>query len=322
MLVAYSHITASSFCSNVTLFLCTMNNGASINTRFAVLVLLLSSAGWGLTWLPIKALSNMGLDGMHLVFIAFFSGALLSFPWLYSQRRHWRQKIALMLMIGLAGGIANAAFQTAIYHGDVIRVMILFYMLPIWSVIGGRVFLGEEVDAVRIFAVLLSLSGAFVILDIAHTSWAGVSRIDLLAIGSGIGLAATNILFRYTQDIPVMSKVSAMFIGCTVLIGISLMVFTTATVLPGSNAVLWAVAYGALWLTLITTGTQWAVTQMDAGRSAVIIVIELVVAVASTALIVTGELTAFEIFGGLMVLSAALLEGSRNAAPVQGVPGN
>ena len=288
-----------------------------MNTRIAVLVLFLSSAGWGLTWLPIKALSDMGLDGLHLVFIAFLSGALLLLPWLYKQRYHWKQKISLMLMIALAGGFANASFQTAIYHGDVIRVMILFYMLPVWSVIGGRIFLREKVDAVRVVAVLLCLSGAFIILDIGHTSWTGVSWIDLLAMGSGMGLAATNILFRFTQDIPVMSKVSAMFIGCTVLIGLSLMVFTSANGLPDNNAVVWAVAYGALWLTLITTGTQWAVTQMEAGRSAVIIVVELVVAVASTALIVTAGLKFYEIVGGLMVLSAAILEGSRGDDDIQ-----
>jgi hypothetical protein len=34
--------------------------------------------------------------------------------------------------------------------------------------------------------------------------------------------------------------------------------------------------------------------------------------VASTALILAGELALFEIIGGIMVLSAALLEGSRN----------
>lgn len=283
-----------------------------MNTRFAVLVLFLSSAGWGLTWMPIKALSNMDLDGMHLIFIAFFSGALVCLPWLLIQRNHWRNKIFLMMMIALAGGFANASFQTAIYHGDVIRVMILFYMLPVWSVIGGRIFLGEKVDAIRVLAVLLSLSGAFIILDIATASWAAVTPIDLLAIGSGLGLAATNILFRFTQEIPVMSKVAAMFLGCSCIMGLSLMVFTTTAELPGNTAVLWAVAYGALWLSLITTGTQWGVTQMDAGRSAVIIVMELVVAVTSTALIVSGELTTFEIFGGLMVLGAALLEGARD----------
>ncbi len=104
-----------------------------------------------------------------------------------------------------------------------------------------------------------------------------------------------------------MSKIAVTFIGCTVLIGLSLMLFTSTAGLPDNNAVLWAVIYGALWLTLITTGTQWAVTQMEAGRSSIIIVVELVVAVVSTALIITSCLTFYEIVGGLMVLSAAVL---------------
>lgn len=285
-----------------------------MNTRLAVIVLFLSSIGWGLTWMPIKALSEMGIDGLHLVFIAFISGALLLSPWLYRQYPLWKKSLGFMLMIALAGGIANAAFQTAIVHGDVVRVMILFYMLPVWSVLGGRVFLKEKIDKLRIVAVVLCLSGAFIILDVWHTSWQGISWIDLLAISSGMGLAATNILFRFTQAIPVTSKVAAMFIGCTVLIGISLTLFTTSAALPDNGAVPLAMAYGALWLTVITFGTQWAVTRMEAGRSAIIIVVELVVAVVTSALIVGSGLMMFEVIGGLMVLSAAVLEGVRGEA--------
>lgn len=282
-----------------------------MNTRLAVIVLFLSSIGWGLTWMPIKTLSEMGIDGLHLVFIAFISGALLLSPWLYQQYPLWKKSLGFMLMIALAGGIANAAFQTAIVHGDVVRVMILFYMLPVWSVLGGRVFLKEKIDRLRIVAVVLCLSGAFIILDVWHTSWQGISWIDLLAISSGMGLAATNILFRFTQGIPVTSKVAAMFIGCTVLIGISLTLFTTSAALPDNGAVPLAMAYGALWLTVITFGTQWAVTRMEAGRSAIIIVVELVVAVVTSALIIGSGLMLFEVVGGLMVLSAAVLEGMR-----------
>jgi len=296
-----------------------MNNGSLMNTRLAVIVLFASSVGWGLTWLPIKTLSEMGIDGMYLVFIAFVSGALVLSPWLLKQYPLWKKSLGLMLMIALAGGIANAAFQTAIYHGDVIRVMILFYMLPVWSVIGGRIFLKESVDSMRIIAVVLCLSGAFIILDIWHTSWAGISWIDVLAMMSGMGLAATNILFRFSQDLPVMSKVSAMFIGCTVLIGLSLMLFAPSAALPDNGAVPLAIVYGALWLTLITIGTQWSVTQMEAGRSAIIIVVELVVAVVSAALIVTAGLQLHEVIGGIMVLCAALLEGARSEEPPQSV---
>jgi drug/metabolite transporter (DMT)-like permease len=113
-----------------------------------------------------------------------------------------------------------------------------------------------------------------------------------------------------------MSKVAAMFIGCTAMIGISSLFVVSAASLPLPQAALWAVVYGGLWLTLITIGTQWGVTQMDAGRSSIIIVAELVVAVASTAIIMQTQVQLFEIVGGVMVLAAAMLEGSRGEEPV------
>jgi drug/metabolite transporter (DMT)-like permease len=151
-----------------------------------------------------------------------------------------------------------------------------------------------------------------VILDVWHTSWQGITWVDILAIGSGMGLAATNILFRFSQTIPLTSKIAFMFIGCTVLIGMTLLVFPTAAALPDFGVIACAIAYGALWLTLISFATLWAVTRMEAGRSAVIIVVELVVAVVSSALILGSGLAVFQMVGGLMVLVAALLEGFRS----------
>lgn len=286
-----------------------------MNSRFAVPVLLTSSIGWGLTWLALKGLNEMGLDGMQLIFIAFASATVVLSPWLFKQFAFWKSSLVFMLLIALSGGFANVAFQSALYHGDVVRVMILFYMLPVWSVLGGRIILKEKIDLIRIAAVLLCLSGAYVILDVWNTSWHGITWVDFLAIGSGLGLASTNILFRFTQNIPVMSKVGSTFIGCTVMIGIVIAVSSETVSLPDNSAVPLAILYGAIWITLITIGTQWAVTQMEAGRSAVIIVMELVAAVVSLALITNVELKIYEIIGGIMVISAAVLEGSRSEIP-------
>jgi len=282
-----------------------------MNPKYAVLVLIISSIGWGITWLPIKLINEMGLDSMQLILIAFSSGAIVSLPWLFKQHARWKSSLGFMLMIGIAGGFANSAFQTAIVHGDVIRVMILFYMLPVWSVIGGRIFLQEQIDRFRLSAVVLCLAGAAIILDVWNTSWQGISWIDLLAIGSGLGLAATNILFRFTQTIPLMSKISVTFIGCTVIIGAFLGTSTTSAALPGNQAIPLAMLYGAIWIMLITIGTQWAVTKMEAGRSSIILVMELVVAVVSAAIISNAQLGMNEMIGGAMVIGAALVEGMR-----------
>lgn len=253
----------------------------------------------------------MGLDGMHLVFIAFASAGLLLSPLLYMQRHAWDGKVKYLLLIALFGGFANLSFQSAIYHGEVVRVMILFYLVPVWSVLGGWYFLKERPDGIRIIAVVVSLCGALLILQVDSETFSGLSWIDVLAISSGMTFAMNNILFRYTASQPVGGKVSAMFLGCAILIGAYLLVQPTQAVLPSKAAVWYAVLYGVLFINLITFGTQWGVTQLEAGRAALIIVMELVVAVVSVALLTDMSLHGREIIGGLMVLTAAVVEGWR-----------
>ena len=288
-----------------------------MNNRLPVIVLFLSSIGWGITWWPVKELSALGLDNLWLVFIAYAAGTLVLIPWFYLQRAMWRKRAGYMLWIAVAGGIANVTFQLAIVYGDVIRVMILFYLLPVWSVIGGRLFLGEKIDAMRVLAVVMCLAGAIVILDIANVdNTQGITWIDILAIVSGMSFAMTNILFRSVQDVPVMSKLAIMFIGSAALIGVSLLVYANSIVGASALSVFLAMFYGAVWLILITLGSLWAVTRMEAGRSAIIIVMELVAAVVSAALLTENILQLHEIAGGLLVLSAAVMEGLRVDKPV------
>lgn len=285
-----------------------------MHARLAVLILIISSIAWGLTWVPIKALNDMGLNSLHMILITFVTGSLVSSPWLVRQYPSWRGKLKFMLMIAIAGGIANLAFQTAIYYGNVVRAMILFYLLPVWSVIGGRIFLHEKIDGLRLLAVVLCLSGAAMILEIGVDIWQNISWLDVFAIASGMGLAATNILFRFTPEIPVMSKVGAMFSGCAVLISISIIIMAPSAAIPDNGAVPLAMLYGGVWLLLATLATQWGVTQMEAGRSSVIIVMELVTAILSAALLSSAELSLKEMTGAAMVITAVILEGMRSDA--------
>ncbi len=287
-----------------------------MNNRLVVLVLFISSIGWGLTWLPLKAMNDIGLDAMLLVLIAFSSAGLMLLPALIIQRKAWLPKFQFVLLVALFGGMANASFQTAIYHGDVIRVMILFYLLPVWSIIGGKIFFKEKLDAIRVTAVIAALTGAVLILGINESFFQKFSYIDLLGICSGLGLALNNLVFRATPDIPVASKISAMFLGCATMIAVSIAIGGATIIYPENISITgYAFVYGMIWITLITFGTQWSVTHLEAGRSSLIIVSELVVAVVSAAIITQADMSTVEIAGGLLVLSAAIIEGTRTAKP-------
>ena len=287
-----------------------------MNPSFAVPILFLSSIGWGLSWLPLKALEARGLEGPLLVLVAFGSVCLVLLLPFLRQRRQWRDQLRPVLLIALLGGFANLAFQIALQQGEVIRVMILFYLLPVWSVLGGRLVLGERIDALRLFALGAALLGALLILGGVEVLRIGPSWVDLLALGAGMGFAFNNIAFRATPALPVTSKIFAMFAGGLLLIALYLMMLAPAQgPAPDAGTLSLTALYGMAWLLLITFGTQWAVTCMEAGRSALIIVMELVTAVVSAALLLVETLDTWELVGGLLVLSAAVLEGRREAGP-------
>ena len=277
-----------------------------------VFILLISSVGWGLTWLPLKYLASQGMEGIYLILIAFASAAVILIPFTIRQWSCWQSHLHILLLIAFLGGFANIAFQTAIFHGDVIRVMILFYLLPAWSVIGGYLFLGEKIDQARTLTVSASLLGAFLILggpDIFETApgW-----IDLLAIASGFSFAMNNIAFRYAEQQPLTSKVNAVFVGCAMMAFAYIIISGTTTPEISSGNLTWSFLYGVVWLMLITYGTQWGVEQLEAGRASVIIIMELVVAVISAAVLLNEHLSTIELTGGALVIFAAIIETFRS----------
>jgi drug/metabolite transporter (DMT)-like permease len=283
-----------------------------VRPLYPVLVLLGSSFLWGLTWLPLKYFGAFGLQGVTVTLAAHGSVGLLALPWLVRSFRHWRGDFRGLLLLSTFGGLANLAFATAIVSGDVIRVMVLFYLLPAWGVLGGWLLLGERVDGVRKLTVGGALLGAFLILGGPGVFAQRPSLADVLAVVSGMALALNNVLFRRLSRVAVPNKVAAMFVGC-LLWAVPLTLLGVQPLPSNVPAGVWLelVAFGLVWLFAATVGTQWGVSHMETGRSSVLIIMELVTAVASAALINGTRLRPVEWLGGTLIVAAAFIEARR-----------
>lgn len=279
-----------------------------------VLVLLAASVSWGLTWLPLKYFAGFGLEGIAVTVVAHGSVSLLCLPWLALRRRAWAANWRGLLMLALFGGLANLAFTSAIVAGNVVRVMVLFYLLPIWGVMGGWLLLGERVDWLRRLAVAGALGGAFLILGGARAVEQRPQIADVLAVVSGMSLALSNVLTRKLSGVTVADKVAAMFAG-SFLWALPLLLVGVQTLPMDVGAGVWIQlsAFGLTWLFLGTVGTQWGVAHMEAGKSSVLIIMELVTAVTSAAFINGTRLRPVEWLGGALVVAAALVEGRRSS---------
>jgi len=278
-----------------------------------VVVLLASALMWGVTWMPLRFLNALGIGGPQLSAVAFGAAALLLLPPALRQRRSWRVHPWLIPAMMLLGGFANFAFTLALINGEVIRVMMLFYLAPVWGVLGGRVFLGERLGARRLLGLLLALAGAFLVLGGPALFDTAPSINDLLALGAGFSFAMNNVACRAAQEVPMASKLAAMFLGCALLAGAYLWIGGVALPSLAASSWGWLLGYGLLWIVAATLATQWAVTHMEAGRASIILIAELVAAVLSAAWFGGERMAALELLGGGLILLATLLEAWRPA---------
>ena len=283
-----------------------------MRSHLPVIVLLGASILWGLSWLPLKHINSLGIDGVTLTFLVYGLLALILTPQLLRQFSIWRMHTNAMLLILLLGGGASLTFTYALVNGEVIRVMVLFYLLPVWGVLGGRFFLKETIDRWRWLGASLAIFGAFFILGGFKAFDAPPSWIDLIALLSGLFFSMNNLVFRAAQAVPVGSKITMMFYGCFALAG--LLLAGGAEQLPqdiSGNAWLSLALYALFWLLIANIGSQWAVTHMEAGRSSIIIIMELITAVISATLIAHETMSPVEMAGGVMILTAAFIEAAR-----------
>lgn len=274
----------------------------------ALVLLFFSASLWGLTWWPVKTFAAAGLSGPWLTLLSYGPVGLAGVYFLLRQRAAWQRQARLLLLLGLVGGWANTAFINALLLGDVVRVMLLFYLAPLWSVIGGRVFFGERISRRRMLAVGLALAGLWLVIGGADAFTAPLSTADLLALSAGLAFAGNNLISRATQSVPMTSKTVIVFIGCGLLSALTVtwqhLPVPTITA-PLGLALL---AYGFGWMVLATATWQYGVTHLETGRAGVILVTELVVAVASVTWFGGEQMLPQLWMGGLLILAASLLE--------------
>ncbi|KUJ73088.1 hypothetical protein AVO41_03830 [Thiomicrospira sp. WB1] len=269
-----------------------------------------------MSWLPLKTLNQMGFDGPFLIMAAYALLALAFLPSLVRQRHFLTSHLKAWLVIFALGGGANLAFNYALIYGDVIRVMVLFYLLPLWGVLGGKLILGEHIDLKGWLAAGLAVFGAFLIVGGYQIFDQPPALIDLVALLSGFLFAMNNIAFRAYQTLPVNIKLSALFMGTAVLAGILFLVQADPIPPVDAASAWWFLAfYGLVWLLIANYGSQWAVTHMPANRAAILMITELLAAVLSAVLIANETLTLLEAMGGLLIVTAAILEALRTHEP-------
>jgi drug/metabolite transporter (DMT)-like permease len=213
------------------------------------------------------------------------------------------------IYIGLAAGWANLSYVLAVLEGEVMRVLLLFYLAPLWTLFLARWLLAERAGTRGWMVMLLSLAGMFTML------WQGgelplpQNGAEWLALSAGMAFAATNVLTRRAGHLSLQIKSLAVWAGACAIALIFFVIEKPSLPSPATigmaNWLLMA-AMGAL-LAATTWLVQLGVTHTPANRAAMIFMFELVVAAVSSYFLAGEAMTPREWVGGTMIIAAALL---------------
>lgn len=281
------------------------------------LALVFNALVWGLSWWPIRELHALGLHPLwaSALFFALCSLAvMLCFPRAVGEVL----RSPGLCVLALASGATNTAFNWAVNEGEVVRVVLLFYLMPLWAVFLARWLLNERISKPAAIRVILALLGALLMLrpTDAEGSWiSGWPTLqgwaDALGIAGGMGFALTNVMLRRQALNSPQARAQAMFVGGWVLPGGLAVVLTAAGSLPGLPAPAWpwiigAVAQG-LVLLVANLALQYGVARVPVHAAAVVMLTEVVFAALSSVWIGGETLSAPVLAGGALIVSAALL---------------
>ena len=98
----------------------------------AKLYVIINALFWGLVWIPLHWFSQQSVHPVVLTFLAYFILVLLFF--LLKKKYFLNFFLSKeILFLGLAYGATNLLFNWAITVGEVLRIVFLFYLMPVWS---------------------------------------------------------------------------------------------------------------------------------------------------------------------------------------------
>ena len=285
-----------------------MSEASCTKNTVALVSLLAGATIWGLIWHPYRTLEGMAVSpalGATLTyFVAFLLGLGLFRRQLAGFRPGW-----MLAMIGLVAGGCNLGYVLATVHGEVMRVLLLFYLAPLWTVLLARLLLREKVSFPGTAVIGLSLAGAVVML------WQPSLGLPLpengaewLGLAAGFLFAFANVLIRKAQELSIEVKSMAVFAGVMV-VGLAALPFEpgAVTLPPAAGWLLVAV----IGLVLLATNlfVQYGLTHTPANRAIVIFLFELLVAALASWLLAGEAMTLKEWLGGAMIVAASLFSG-------------
>lgn len=271
-----------------------------------------TGAFWGFYWLPVRALTDLGLPGAWGTVAITFAATVVLSPVAFVNWRSYSQSSPVALLSVALGGAAFALYSVGFVYGRVAIIILLYFLTPIWSTLIGRYVMGWATPRLRVLAIAVGLAGLTVMLSANGEVPLPKGVGEWMALLAGLlwSISTTGIRAKST-----LRPIEAAFIfafGATIA---ALVLAPFLEAWPGRTLLedLWqilglAFVTGAIWWVLSIASLMWATVRLEPARVGILLMAEVLVGALSAAVLANEHLTFVEIIGGAMVLCAGILE--------------
>ena len=286
----------------------------------AVGALVVNAFVWGVSWWPLRQLQTAGLHPLWSTVIMYCFALVVV---LSIKPKAWQgllQHPQLWLLF-LASGLTNVGFNWAVSISDVVRVLILFYLMPAWAVLLAWLLLGERPTRSAFLRLLLAFTGVMVVLlpsAVFTTTPASTDSIpsalhfsfaDCLALMGGFCFAFTNVLLKKLNNTPSESRMFAMFFGGAMLAliaGTAGMTQGLVNAMPAiSSSWVWLAGALSLAFLLGNVALQYGASRLRSSTTAVVMLSEVAFGSLSAIALGAAVVDTRTLVGGLLIIIAA-----------------
>jgi drug/metabolite transporter (DMT)-like permease len=267
---------------------------------------------WGLIWYPYRVLQDGGVSGTLATFITYLLAMLCGMLLLPGVWRELPKAGWWAVLLVISAGWTNFGYVLAVLYGEVMRVLLLFYLAPLWTILFSYWLLGERLNRFGYMVIFLSFSGAVIMLWEPQLGLPLPQNLaEWIGLSAGMAFALSNVVSRRAAHLSLQAKCYSVWLG-TALLTIPLLFWQGG--LPDQ---LFAISSHA-WMILLLLGIvlccstfalQYAIAHLSANRAIVLFLFELVVAAISSYFLADEAMQLRDWLGALLIISASLLSG-------------
>ncbi len=280
--------------------------------------LLFAAVIWGTIWYPYRLLEAQGLQGTPATFLTYLVTLILAATFFAKSWRESFKAPGWFFALAIASGWTNYAYVMGTLEGEVMRVLLLFYLAPVWTLPLARLILGERPSTASYLVVLLALVGAITMLWRPEIGWPlPRGRADWYGLSAGFAFALNNVIALCLKETGVGEKVFASCLGVLMISTIAILVTGDVSSLAkaDSSMTVWLVVGvgSALFCTLLMV--FYALAYLPPIRAIVIMLFEIIVGAVSSHWLAGETMTTREWVGGTLIIAATFFSARPDRKP-------